>query len=360
MFSIRHSNVIELLKIFSSHSDKINEISTSITATFSSAQSSGSGFLYNHEGVIYVLTAAHVLLNGEILANNIHVTYYKNGDTIMKKIPLSNVYYNIQFDFAIMKLDDVDHNIIGVDFGDNRSIKMGEPVMCVGNPLSSDMHSLSTGSLRDPNYTYQHTANSYETILVDAPLLSGNSGGMLLSIGKDQNIHIIGMLQFGFVHKASVDGTSQVVSVPAETFGGGLSGTMMKFILEKMIQGNSPGRFIFPQLKIKTKPINHSWLINNLNSYNKLNAKYMTNSYDSDLHYNTIIENVDDKSVGSHLGGANLLAILLEKYYSGDETVKFQLSDKTVYKNVSDLFDTTGLTTLSEMYTYKNKHYYLL
>ena len=48
MFSIRHSNVIELLKIFSSHSDKINEISTSITATFSSVVPVTGGPPYSH------------------------------------------------------------------------------------------------------------------------------------------------------------------------------------------------------------------------------------------------------------------------------------------------------------------------
>ena len=361
MFSIRHSNIIELIKIFSSHSDKINEISTSITASFTTTISSGSGFLYNHNGIIYVLTAAHVLLDGNNqIAQEIHTTYFKNGDTFIKKIPISNVYYNIQFDFAIMKLDDPELSIIGVQFGDNRLIKIGEPVICIGNPLSADMHSQSFGCIRDPNYIYQYDTNSYETILIDAPSYTGSSGGMLLSIGNDENIYIIGMLQFGFIHKATIDNSTQTVSVPSESFGGGLSSTMMKFVLEKIIQKNSPGKFVFPELKIKTKPINSQWLINNKPSYNKLNAHYMTNSYDSDLQYNTIIEKVDDKSVGSHIGGENLLSILLEKYYSGQQTVKFKLSNKTVYKNINDLFDTNSSVYLSDKFTYKNENFYLL
>ncbi len=86
----------------------------------------------------------------------------------------------------------------------------------------------------------------------------------------------------------------------------------------------------------------------------------MTNTYDNDLQYNTVIEKVDDKSVGSHIGGENLLSILLEKYYSGEQFVKFQLPTKTVYKNINDLFDTNNSLYLSDKFTYKNENFYLL
>jgi hypothetical protein len=46
MLSIKHNNnQIQLIKIFSSYLEKIKEISTTITASFGSSYSNGSGFL---------------------------------------------------------------------------------------------------------------------------------------------------------------------------------------------------------------------------------------------------------------------------------------------------------------------------
>jgi len=357
MFSIRHNNIIDLIKIFSDHTEKIKEVSSTITAYFTTSTSSnGSGFLYRYKQQNYILTATHIILdNNNNLAQNVYATYYKNGKTYIKNIPSSKIYYNIQFDIAILELEDNELEIIGIPFGNNRNIKIGEPVISVGNPLSNDPHSYSFGVIRDNNYIYQYSNNAYETVLVDASTYSGNSGGMLLSIDNDKNIYIIGMLQFGFIHSAEIDGVSNIVRVPAESFGGGLSAKKMEFIIEKALESKIPGHFIFPTLLINTRPITNSWLISNLNTYNKIDGCYLTNNYDNDLKINTVIEKIDDNPLGTQLGGKNLLSILLELYYSNQTNVKIELGDgRTVYKNIKNLFNSNQATILNNNNQNKN------
>ena len=79
MISIRYNDsIIELIKIFSDNTEKIKEVSSTITAVSSSSTSNGSGFLYRHQQQNYILTATHVIVdNNNNLAQNVYATYYK-------------------------------------------------------------------------------------------------------------------------------------------------------------------------------------------------------------------------------------------------------------------------------------------
>ena len=122
----------------------------------------------------------------------------------------------------------------------------------------------------------------------------------------------------------------------------------MEFIIEKALENKIPGHFIFPTLLINTRPITNSWLISNSSIYDKIDGCYLTNNYDNDLKNNTVIEKIDDNPLGTQLGGKNVLAILLELYYSNQTNVKFELGDgRTVYKNIKNLFNSNQATILN-------------
>jgi len=379
MLSIKYNNnMIELIKIYSSYLDRIQEISTTITCHFMSGGiSSGSGFLIEYNSEIYVATAAHVILSGGDPAQSIYVTYYKNGKNYFKQInttsPNDNVYYNILSDVAFLKLNDSEVTIIPVGYANSRSLNIGSSCIVIGNPLSSDINSYSFGVVRDNNYVYSGLDNSYESLLVDAATYSGNSGGMMLSLDENNNIEIIGMLQYGFLHGAKTYGsTSNNVSVPSENFGGGISSSFLSFVTNTILSHGHEGEYIFPTLNLKTRPIDNYWLVSYHQSKNHytqdgcyLNGTFNAVGSNPALSSNTVIEKINGKFVGAQLGGYNVYSILLELYQSDENSVVIL----TVINNgnevpytyaVKDLFDTSGATQQNSEFMFDTKEHYLL
>ena len=148
MLSIKYkNNIIEMIKIYNNHLDRIQEISTTISASFiNGGLSSGSGFLIEYDSTIYVATAAHVILNGSTLAESIYVTYYKNGKNYFKQINTSgqndNVYYNILTDVALLKLNDDDLTIIPISYANSRSLSIGSSSIVISGGYEDDIDNL--------------------------------------------------------------------------------------------------------------------------------------------------------------------------------------------------------------------------
>jgi hypothetical protein len=369
MIAIKHNNsIIELIKIYSSYLQQIQEISTTITAYFVNGDlSSGSGFLIEYNSQIYVATAAHVILSGSTLAQSIYVTYYKNGKNYFKQINTTgqndNIYYNILSDVAFLKLNDSKVSIIPFGYANSRSLSIGSSCIVIGNPLSSDINSYSFGVVRDNNYVYGGLNNSYESLLVDAATYSGNSGGMMLSLNENNTIQIIGMLQYGFLHSANV---------PTENFGGGISSSFLSFVTNTILSNGKKGEYVFPTLKLKTRPIDNRWLFLNSQSqnHNTQDGCYLTSSFNAVspnplLSSNTVIEKINGQFVGAQLGGYNVLSILLELYQSNQTSVVIL----TVINNgnevpytyvVKDLFNTSGATQQNSEFMFDTKEHYLL
>ena len=247
MLSILYKDsMIQQIRIFQNYLQQIKESSVNVY----SDGSNGSGFLYRNNGTIYCITAAHVISSRGSLNNNTYLSIYSTDSHNYEKVSISqdNILYNIYFDIAIITIDNKYNNNLTFSIIDSRQTNLlGGLIYAVGNPLTLDTNSFSFGCLRDNLYNYLHSNGSennilYESITFNAATYPGNSGGMILYV-TESNVQIVGMSQFGFINN---DGTS------SENFGGGISSTMMNFLIDNMLKGeNKGGEYKFPILKLQ-------------------------------------------------------------------------------------------------------------
>lgn len=141
----------------------------------------GSGIIVSNKG--YVLTNQHV-------AGNVNKTCYvtaKSGKTYNGKI----IWANSDIDLAIIKVDEIFNNKINI--GDSNSVKVGENVYAIGNPIGYEFQRTVTGGIisavnrtvkiKNEDESYSYMSNLIQT---DATINPGNSGGPL--IDKEGNI----------------------------------------------------------------------------------------------------------------------------------------------------------------------------
>jgi S1-C subfamily serine protease len=154
-----------------SHSDnaKTNFFGQTLGST-----ASGSGFIITSDGLI--ATNKHVI-DG---ADKITVVTQDGGSFEAKLVssdPLN--------DFAIVKVDKKDLPV--VDLGYSDELKVGEPVIAIGNALGSYTNSVTAGVISgtDRNIVAQAESSSSsldDLLQVDAAINQGNSGGPLVNI----------------------------------------------------------------------------------------------------------------------------------------------------------------------------------
>jgi len=133
-------------------------------------QSTGSGFVIDEEGAI--LTNAHVV-DG---ATEISVTF---GDKNVADATI--VGKDDSTDLALIKVEPKGLDLRPLEFGDSRSIQVGDPTIAIGNPFGFD-RTLTTGvvsalqrKISAPDgYTIENV------IQTDAAINPGNSGGPLI------------------------------------------------------------------------------------------------------------------------------------------------------------------------------------
>ncbi len=150
-------------------------ISSEITYTnffgmSSSAAVSGSGFILTADG--YILTNYHV----------IETAYESKADiTVMThdgtKYTASVVGYEQENDIAVLKIEG--ENLPHVTVGDSDTMKVGDEVYAVGNPLGELDFSMTTGhvSALDRLISTESNSEPINMFQFDAAVNSGNSGG---------------------------------------------------------------------------------------------------------------------------------------------------------------------------------------
>lgn len=133
---------------------------------------SGTGFAVSSRG--YILTNAHVVEG----ADKVTVTF--DGDEEEHEaLPIGS---DTETDIAVLKVDGV--ALHPLELGDSDAVRVGEFVLAIGNPLSTDelANTLTYGiiSATSREITIDNYTNTY--LQTDAAINFGNSGGPLINM----------------------------------------------------------------------------------------------------------------------------------------------------------------------------------
>ena len=134
----------------------------------------GSGFIYDKSGII--ITNYHVVSS----ATNIIVTF-NNGNSYTAKVVGVDPYGDI----SVLKLDDpADEKLIPVTLSNSSNLKVGDPVLAIGNPYGLD-NTLTFGIISQIGRLLPNSDLGYSipnVIQTDAAINPGNSGGPLIDL----------------------------------------------------------------------------------------------------------------------------------------------------------------------------------
>ena len=132
-------------------------------------QASGSGFIITSDG--YILTNYHVISGSKAVT----VATYDHNTYDAKVIG-----YDASNDIAVIKIDA--ENLKPVTLGDSDTLRVGENVYAIGNPLGELTFSLTGGIVSALSRNVQTEAGtSMSLIQTDCAINSGNSGGALFN-----------------------------------------------------------------------------------------------------------------------------------------------------------------------------------
>ena len=132
-------------------------------------QASGSGFIITSDG--YILTNYHVISGSK----SVTVATYDHNTYDAKVIG-----YDASNDIAVIKIDA--ENLTPVTLGDSDTLRVGESVYAIGNPLGELTFSLTGGIVSALSRNVQTEAGtSMSLIQTDCAINSGNSGGALFN-----------------------------------------------------------------------------------------------------------------------------------------------------------------------------------
>jgi len=154
----------------------------------SSPAGMGSGFFLNEDG--YLITNYHVIEK----ETKIEVTVFQKAKDGFEKKKLKKVKIeavNPFVDLALLKVEDLgDTEIKYVPLGDIDSIKVGEQVFAIGNPLGLE-RTVTDGVISTINRAFQGLIY----IQTNADINPGNSGGPLFNLAGE----VIGVTNMGYI-----------------------------------------------------------------------------------------------------------------------------------------------------------------
>jgi serine protease Do len=140
---------------------------------------SGTGFVVSSAG--YILTNAHVVEGASKIAVKIYGEDDERAATLIGS--------DSETDIAVLKVDGA--TLLPLKLGDSDAVRVGEYVLAIGNPLSSDelANTITFGiiSATEREVSIDSYTNNY--LQTDAAINFGNSGGPLVNLAGE----VIGM-----------------------------------------------------------------------------------------------------------------------------------------------------------------------
>ena len=214
--AIAESNAMSVVGINVTYTSTIQSI---FGAYESEAKSSGTGIIYTTDG--YVITNCHVI-ESAVSAKNAKIYVTLSDDT---EYEAKIVGYDALTDIAVLKVEAT--NLKAAKFGDSDSIKVGEMVVAIGNPLGQEFAgTVTVGYISGVNRTVTIDTTAYNLIQTDAAINSGNSGGPLVNISGE----VIGV------------NTAKIASTGVEGLGFSIPINEVLPIVEELIQHKTIAR----------------------------------------------------------------------------------------------------------------------
>ena len=149
-------------------------ITTSITTNYwgyqTTSAASGSGFIITNDG--YIMTNHHVIEDSSAITVSLY-----DGATYDAEL----VGYDASNDLAVLKVDA--QGLTPVVIGNSDTLRVGDTVMAIGNPLGELTFSMTMGiiSAKDRQVTLS-SGSTMHLLQTDCSINSGNSGGALFNI----------------------------------------------------------------------------------------------------------------------------------------------------------------------------------
>ena len=178
--NVTGSEKLSFSQVYDANVDSCVSINTSGTATVgynifgqqiqSQVTSAGSGFILTADG--YIATNCHVIED----ASDVQVTL-NDGATYEAQIIGSDADYDI----AILKIEPGETKLKSVTLGTSSSLKVGEDVSTIGNPLGQLTFSMSRGIVSCVNREINLNGTPFNMIRIDTAINHGNSGGPLFN-----------------------------------------------------------------------------------------------------------------------------------------------------------------------------------
>jgi serine protease Do len=163
--------------------------------------SSGSGIILTPDG--YILTNSHVVKGAHTLRVQLNVRTAadlaeRGYHGVNRSLPATLVGMDRETDLALIKIDQKDLPFL--EFGDSNTLKQGQLVLALGNPLGLD-NSVSLGVVSAVSRQLKpDDAMAY--IQTDAPINPGNSGGPLV----DADGEVVGINTFILTQSGGSEG----------------------------------------------------------------------------------------------------------------------------------------------------------
>ena len=151
-----------------------------IRAVTAQGEGSGSGFVWDTDG--HIVTNYHVVQS----ANSLTVKFF-NGREYTADI----VAFDLDADLAVIRLNDVEHELVPITIGSSSDLRPGEMAIALGNPFGEEF-TMTTGIVSAVSRTLRSGFSLYSipaVVQTDAAINPGNSGGPLL----DMNGAVIGV-----------------------------------------------------------------------------------------------------------------------------------------------------------------------
>ncbi|MCZ6539780.1 MAG: trypsin-like peptidase domain-containing protein [Chloroflexi bacterium] len=151
-----------------------------IVAESQQGQGSGSGFVWDTDG--HVVTNYHVVQGA-----NAQTVKFFNGRDYTADI----VAFDLDADLAVIRLNDVEHQLVPIAIGNSSDLRPGEMAIALGNPFGEEF-TMTTGIVSAVSRTLRSGFSLYSipaVVQTDAAINPGNSGGPLV----DMNGAVIGV-----------------------------------------------------------------------------------------------------------------------------------------------------------------------